>query len=259
MITAITILGALVAYFTKRLTLSASIMAVIVSCSYYYFGDAFSWLTLLLLFFSSSMIQLLKELHPDIQHHLAKRDQRTVKQVLANALPGIIFLIIGHLSKTPIGYFAAIASIAGATADTWASEIGILSRTQPIHLLTFQPIENGESGGISPLGTFASLAGSAFIIIINLICHALWHTPLLSHYSLKIILVLILCGFTGSLMDSLFGCTIQVKYQLPQSKRIVETFENSSTKVQGIPFIDNSAVNFLAAFLIGLLAWFAIS
>ncbi|MBF6979253.1 DUF92 domain-containing protein [Aerococcaceae bacterium zg-BR22] len=259
MITAITILGALVAYFTKRLTLSASIMAVIVSCSYYYFGDAFSWLALLLLFFSSSMIQLLKELHPDIQHHLAKRDQRTVKQVLANALPGIIFLIIGHLSKTPIGYFAAIASIAGATADTWASEIGILSRTQPIHLLTFQPIENGESGGISPLGTVASLAGSAFIIIINLICHALWHTPLLSHYSLKIILVLILCGFTGSLMDSLFGCTIQAKYQLLQSKRIVETYEHRSTKIQGLHYIDNSAVNFLAALLVGTLASIFIS
>ncbi|MFK8242976.1 MULTISPECIES: DUF92 domain-containing protein [unclassified Facklamia] len=255
MIYGITFIGAVSAYLTKRLTFSASIIAMMIGSSFYYFGDAFSWLTLLLLFISSSAIQWLKEQHPNIQHSLSKRDQRKVIQVLANALPGVMFLIIGTALNTPTGYFAAIATIAAATADTWASEIGVLSRSKPIHLLTFRPIKNGESGSVSLLGTLASLAGSTFIIMTNLLTHALWNTTRLPYYSLKLVMLLIISGFAGSIIDSLFGYTIQVKYQLPHSNNISETYQQGSIKIQGWAFIDNSMVNFMSTLIAGTIVW----
>ena len=59
-----------------------------------------------------------------------------------------------------LAYFGAIAS---ANADTWATELGVLSRTPPRLITTGKPVAPGTSGGVTWYGTVAALAGSAFI------------------------------------------------------------------------------------------------
>jgi uncharacterized membrane protein len=62
-----------------------------------------------------------------------------------------------------------VAHYACATADTWASELGILSRRKPrlVTTLFIKQVPSGCNGGMSILGTFASAVGGAFIGLIH--------------------------------------------------------------------------------------------
>ena len=47
--------------------------------------------------------------------------------------------------------------------DTLASELGILSRSPPILITTLKPVPPGTNGGLSTMGTLASVGGGLFM------------------------------------------------------------------------------------------------
>lgn len=55
------------------------------------------------------------------------------------------------------------SQFAAVMGDTLASELGILSSNQPVHILTGRTVPPGTNGGITPLGLFASAAGGAIM------------------------------------------------------------------------------------------------
>ncbi len=121
------------------------------------------------------------------------------KNVFANGITPVVIaaLIAGNFysfGTARILIVAYVASIAAITADKFASEIGILDG-KPVMLLTGKPAKKGESGGVTSVGTTASLLG-AFLISISMVAI---NMPLLY------ILVATGAGFLGSIVDSLFG------------------------------------------------------
>lgn len=214
------------AYVKHSLSLSGMIAAwvlgvVITVCGGYLFMGA------MLVFFSSS--SLLSKLHPQKTKH----PPRTAYQVIANGGIAMVLSIVYASSNDVVFALLFFLSLSVSTADTWASEIGTLSQRQPRHIITLQPLQTGEDGGVTWIGFIASLMGS---IVISLFYGLHW--------------IVIVGGFMGSLVDSLLG-TIQRTYLLENNK-VVNHIEHGQVVMsrQGIPYLTNSVVNFLSNLLV---------
>src|SRR6202042_903832 len=76
-------------------------------------------------------------------------------QVLANGGVAAACAFAAVRGNAP--FAAAFAgAFAAASADTWGTEVGMLSPGAPVSLLTLRPIARGLSGGVTPLGIVAS-------------------------------------------------------------------------------------------------------
>lgn len=156
--------------------------------------------------------------------------------------------------------------------DTWASELGILSKDAPRLVTSFfrKTVPHGTNGGMSKLGTIASGAGGAFIgIMYSLMCIvAIWTVG--GHVSMAFLVptasITLSCtvfGLLGSLYDSLLGATLQATYYSKSRKCIVKEAppvvdatrnslklktdqEDAVVCVCGRDILSNEAVNFVS-------------
>lgn len=179
---------------------------------------------------------------------VAKHGARDAWQVLANGgVAGLCSLLAWLFPGYAAFAFAGfIGSLAGATADTWASELGKYSREKPIHLLTLKRVSPGVSGAVSALGMAAAFAGS-FLVAATAILIWWRYTPL-SHIWL---LVYSAIGFLANLADSLFGAAIQVLYRCPvcglETERLNHCGEKTE-KIKGFRVATNDTINFICTF-----------
>ena len=132
-----------------------------------------------------------------------------------------------------------IGGLATVTADTWATELGTLSRTAPRLVTTGRGRPAGTSGGISVLGTLAALAGAATIgLAAGLLPNGLsWWT------ALPLGLV---SGLAGSLIDSLLGATLQRQGYCPACQAATEARIHhcgaATNLTRGCSWLGNDAV-----------------
>jgi uncharacterized membrane protein len=152
------------------------------------------------------------------------------------------------------------SSLAAATSDTWASEIGRWSRKPPRDCFSRKLVEPGISGAISGLGTLASLIGAFLTALVAL--------PLLifEQVSLQPIMLLIIVscsGWFGNWVDTWIGAKWQVRYQCNSCQTTTEKKIHChafTKKIKGIYWLDNDIVNLIctlsAALFSGIIYWF---
>lgn len=118
--------------------------------------------------------------------------ERGLSNVLSNGLVPTIFAFLNQ----NLGAIPFISSVAAITADKFASELGVLSKSKPIFLLTFREVPPGTSGAISFLGTLMSLAGAFSIATLSIF-----------FFNLKpsTALLIGIAGFIGCFADTLAG------------------------------------------------------
>lgn len=151
-------------------------------------------------------------------------------------------------------------------ADTWASEVGMLSGSLPRLILNLRPVPPGVNGGISALGLVASAAGGLCMGAV------LWLTGLVTGETRELELLIaritsgsLLCrtpqcsqatfwlslglctGLGGSLVDSLLGATMQFSGYCPMSHRVVAHTGPHVHHISGSPWLSNESVNALSA------------
>ena len=242
----------------KLLTLDGAITAFVIGYVFYIVGGIFSWLLLILFFLSSGAIGKIKKYYGllnETELVVTEKKGRNAVQVIANSLPALICLLLFHYTNQLYFYIAMVSTIAGATADTWASEIGILSKKTPNSIFTLKPIAPGLSGGVTILGTIASVFGAGFIASSFLV---FFHTKI--HSATQAVLfgsIIVISGFISSVIDSILGILVQEKFQL-QNQVITEIKGEEATTIlySGIKGIDNNMVNLITGILTAVVATF---
>ncbi len=244
-----------VAAFKKgSLSTSGAIAAVVLGTLIYYFGGVVASGMMVAFFLSSSFLShIFKSKKKVLEKVNEKGSRRDCYQVFANGGMGLIFAALFYYFNNPLFLVGCAAAFGEANADTWASEVGVLSRKKPVSIITGKAIETGVSGGISPLGTLASFLGAGFIGITFSCIYFLTYG-----YNIIIIFapfIITLLGFVGAIIDSFLGATVQAQYYCEEEKI---TTEKSSYKgranslIKGYRFLNNDAVNFFSTLLCSL-------
>lgn len=171
--------------------------------------------------------------------------QRSRTQVMANG--GLAWGLLGAWVVLPPGlerlrlacYVAFLGALAAAAADTWATEVGRLSRTRPRSLRTLQRVPHGTSGAVSVVGTVAALLGATSVVAAAFLVGGFpVDNPRL------VGLVVLAAGVLGMGIDSLLGATLQAQYRGSSRAGLTEQPpDDDQSPVRGFAFVDNDVVN----------------
>ena len=247
------VLAVVIAFAANRagsLERSGALAAALVGAVIFGAGG-WQWAVLLLAFFISSSLltRAFEDRKRAVNKNYVKAGARDAGQVLANGgLPALFAVVHFFLPQQAWPWIAFAASLAAANADTWATELGVLNPRPPRLITTFKVAEPGSSGGISPTGTLAALAGAALIGLLAVLLGTSTYRILATEYWLLITI----SGLLGSLFDSLLGATVQAIYWCPRDQKQTErhplhTCGTPTTLLRGWPWLGNDGVNFSCA------------
>ena len=244
---------ALVALWRRSVSRSGAVAGFLVGSAILCAGGFFIWGMLMLFFVSASVISRVgATTKTKLASMHEKGGERDAVQVLANGGAGLVGSILIAVTGEPAFAAAAAGGFAAANADTWASELGVLSPAPPHSIVTRRELAPGASGGVTRTGTLASVGGSALIAV----WFALWvwaqqaagSAAGLSRAAL-LLLIITAAGAAGSLIDSLLGATIQALYRTEEGS-LTERPTGDGGKnalVRGFRVVTNDVVNFVSS------------
>lgn len=247
----------LLAYRRRSLSKSGVAGAITTGTATFGLGGPAWGLSLIYFFVSSSLFSHYRERDKaqTATDKFSKGGRRDIAQVAANG--GMATLLAIGYSLTPslslrkvleAGYVGALAT---ATADTWATELGVLSTTAPRLITTGKATLPGTSGGVTPLGTAAAVSGAFSLgLVFRLLSRR--------QASWTLLPIALLSGLLGSLFDSWLGATCQAMYCCPacqqETEQRIHRCDTSTQPLRGLSWMDNDVVNFLATFVGSLFA-----
>ncbi len=181
----------LITYLRKALDLFGSIFMIIMGIIIIFTAGA-NWLILIFIFLILGLIST-KYKHQYKKDIGVYEGTRSLKNVISNGIVPFVMAAFGN-------YGGFIGSIATATADTLASEVGVVE--QPRLITTFKKVPPGTDGGISVVGTAAGIIGAG-IIGVSAYILGIFPDPLVT---LK---VSIIAGTVGCFVDSILGAVLE--------------------------------------------------
>jgi uncharacterized protein (TIGR00297 family) len=247
---------ALIALRWGALSKSGALATIVIGTIIFSLGG-WHWFPAVLFFFLSSSLlsKFGKGKKARIMDSFQKNDRRDWAQVVANGLVPSLCVVFDLINPQPLWYSLYLTSLSAANADTWATELGILSSSTPILITSGRPVPAGTSGGISWIGTGASLAGAMSLALAGAL---LW--PVYS-VSLQNLVIITGAGFLASFFDSFLGATAQGQFACPacgiRTERSLHC-GNQTKKLSGRGWVNNDLVNFLAGLFAAALTFFLI-
>jgi uncharacterized protein (TIGR00297 family) len=239
------ILAAIVAFisYKYRFLTKSGITATCIMAIVIFTLGSWKWIIPMCIFFvfSSILSKIREKRNKAVETIFEKAGQRDYMQVIANGGIASFIIILNYVYPSEILYAAYIAAIASSCADTWGTETGTMSQYKTYNILTFRRTEQGMSGGISVPGLAGAAAGAGVIAISSIY----W----VKSNSFAYILVILCTGFTASLIDSILGGAVQVKYKCRKCGTITEREEHCKTVTErytGYRFFNNDVINLIS-------------
>jgi uncharacterized protein (TIGR00297 family) len=175
---------------------------------------------------------------------------------------GLGHMVIPASLVIAVTFVAFLGAVATATADTLATEIGLLN-PQPPRLITnpWKAVPPGTSGGVSMAGELATLLGTLLIGgIAALLAAPFWITlfgttlmPELAGIApVTFVLVAMAGGIVGCTVDSVLGATWQGHWTCIVCGKQTEKKNHcgeKATYLRGNRFLDNHMVNMLSCLI----------
>jgi uncharacterized protein (TIGR00297 family) len=253
------------AYWKRSLSMSGAAAAVAVGTLMYGLGSAV-WFGTLIAFFLSSTLwsKFKKKAKASAESGYEKSGRRDAGQVLANGGAALALCAAYSFWPHPFWWYSFLGVMAAVNADTWATEIGGLSKSPPRSITTMKRVTAGTSGGVSALGLAASMAGGLFIgVIAGLLLMAVpGQEEVTGSLSAGQTLLAWACvglaaGTVGSLTDSLLGATVQLMFRCDACGRDVEQRHHCgkpASRIRGVAGWNNDAVNIAGSLAGGVFA-----
>ena len=240
-----------VGYARQSLSPSGVLGAVLVGTVIFGLGGL-AWGALLVVFFvSSSALSHFKEARKAaVAEKFSKGSRRDLAQALANGGVAALAALGGLLWPSPLWWVAFVGALATVNADTWATELGVLSRNLPRLITTGRTVEPGTSGGLTLTGTTAALGGAAVIGLVAAGFDLAGSRPV-GQVALLLIVASV-AGLAGSLADSLLGATVQAIYYCDACGKETERHPlhacgAPTRRLRGWRWMNNDWVNFLSS------------
>jgi len=204
---------------------------------------------------------------------------RSWQQVIGAGFVAVLFSFLYFLSNlyndnylSTALLMAYLVAVAIANADTWAAEIGSLSKNPPrLIIKPWKKVPHGVSGGVTLRGEVAAVSGSFFIGIVSLVIYLLSKAFHLSPWSninmdiLQMLCLITVFGWLGEIIDSIIGATLQVKYYCTNCNKIsdkkIHRCGAKTVYLSGIKFITNEVTNIISGLVTTFLLmiyWFFI-
>lgn len=263
----------------QLLTIPSGVLVAAIFGVFFFLINPSFWLAIVTFSMSSSLLTKMKtkekrSITLDFEKGSSQRD---AKQVFANSLVPALFVIgyalfelipslseTGNLIVDPFNplFIAVFASFAVHNADTWATEIGILSKRSPRMIINPKmTVKPGTSGGVTINGLTASLLGGALLALIYFFIVIIFtFTSIFNLQLLSISFIIIIAGLLGSIIDSIEGATIQGIYFCEKCNKETESNPHprcgSKTNFhRGSRYINNDFVNLTSALLVSSLVF----
>jgi uncharacterized protein (TIGR00297 family) len=201
------IIGGIVSYAFKKLTLAASITGVLIGMLIY-IGAGFPGIIMLAVFFvlGTAVTSYKKDEKLKMRVVEAHEGRRKASQVIANAGVAAILSLLNILTETnsPVFVVMIAGSFASATGDTFSSELGNIYGRNFYSILTFKEDQRGLDGVVSLEGTLFGIFGSLIIASIYILFFGWSFT----------FFIIVVAGVAGNLFDSLLGAVFERKGRL---------------------------------------------
>jgi len=261
------------AYRKNSLDLSgcafALIMGMVVTLSNYCFTIA------ILTFFitSSKATHIRKERKRELQRHFEEDSRRNWLQVICNGgvatQVALFYLLEEGPGETAIDFtsrynlswwcISFLGAICCANGDTWASELGsVFSSGDPLLITSLKPVPRGTNGGVSFIGLVVSSLGGLVVsftfVVTEWFCVETHQWRSSPPQLAPLLLIGLISGFLGSLIDSLLGATLQYSGLEARTGKVVEYEGPGIWHISGRPLLDNHSVNLFSNLITALIS-----
>ncbi|MGB3906945.1 MAG: TIGR00297 family protein [Methanomethylovorans sp.] len=223
------------AYRARIADISALLGASLIGVLIIVFADIFCFLLLLTFFILGGVFTKYKYAYKaSIGIAEKKGGVRSYENVFSNSMAALVLAIAYGMypQYSEFIMYSYLGTVATATGDTLASEIGTTSKERPRMITNLKPARPGRDGAVTILGELACIFGSLVIAVLAILFGKVENAYLG-------LLITGLGGFIGTNIDSLLGATLQNRGILSNSG--VNFYANfAGAAVSGLLFLSLS-------------------